>query len=95
MRQLEAQRSYRRLFSNSVWRLASFLAGFLVDVTIAACVFTALILFSWLVGVGRARGIRETDLVLFETTHTWCNFGIFVLIGMATIVRAAKDTFRD
>ena len=88
------ERSYKRLFQDGLWALASFVVPFAVDAAIGSFIFLGLLWFAWLIGLGRALGIPEDRLDAFHTAHFWINYGVFVGIGLSFGLRVLRRLFR-
>jgi hypothetical protein len=72
----------------------SFAVPFLTDAAIASLIFVALLWFGWLLGLGRALGIKQDQLDALDLAHFWINYGIFVGVGLSFLLRVLKMIFR-
>ena len=91
---MEDERSYKRLFQNAFWRLLSFSVPFIVDTAIGSLIFVALIWFAWLLGLGRAVGVKQEQLDTIELAHFWISYGVFVGVGLSFLLRIVKMIFK-
>jgi hypothetical protein len=88
------ERSYKRLFQDAGWRFMSFAVPFVTDAALASLIFVGLLWFGWLIGLGRALGLRQEQLDAFDLAHFWINYGVFVGVGLSFLWRVVKAIFR-
>ncbi len=88
------ERSYRRLLREAAWRFTSFAIPFLTDVAIGSLIFVALLWFAWLLGLGKAVGLKQEQVEALELAHFWINYGIYIGVGLSFLFRTLKPLFR-
>jgi hypothetical protein len=74
--------------------LGLFLVDFLVDTLISCAIFGVFVLFSWILKQTEGFGIiSSSHLEAYELAHFWMNYGLFVVLGIAFLMRMVKALF--
>jgi hypothetical protein len=75
-------------------RFISFIVPFLFDLAIGSAIVLALMWFSWLLGIGRALGLKQDQVEAIDTAHFWLSYGLYWAIGISFLLRVVKGIFR-
>lgn len=82
------------LWSKNWYRFLSFFVPFVFDLAIGSLIFLALLWFQWLFGLGAAVGLKRDYIEGFAAVHYWCNYAVFVMLGLDFILRVLLQMFR-